>query len=92
MTSTLIVFLQGFTVAGAWVAALFFLRFWRDSRDRLFALFSAAFWILGASWMLLALLGPAEDGHPYVYALRLAGFVLIIASIVDKNISARAPR
>ena len=41
-------------VSGAMVmaylaAGLFFLRFWRQTHDRLFAMFAAAFWILAAA-------------------------------------------
>ena len=37
------------------VAGLFFLRFWRETRDRLFAMFALAFWVLGVNWLGLAL-------------------------------------
>jgi hypothetical protein len=85
VTAELLTFLQGFTVAGAWVSGLFFLRFWRESRDPLFGFFGAAFWLLAASWTLLALSSPTEESRPYIYALRLLAFVLIIAGMVVKN-------
>jgi hypothetical protein len=84
-----IVFLQGVAAAGAWVSGLFFLRFWRDSRDSLFGFFAAAFWLLALSWTALALFSPTEDARPYVYGLRLIAFALIIAAIIGKN---RQPR
>jgi hypothetical protein len=79
-------------VAGtaALVAGLCFLRFWRDTRDRLFVFFAVAFWLLALCWMLLALLSPTEEMRPYIYAIRLAAFGLIIAAIVDKNREARS--
>jgi hypothetical protein len=80
-----IVFLQAVTAMGAWVVGLLFLRFWRDTRDRLFALFGAAFWILSVSYTLLALFSPTEEARPYLYLLRLVAFMLIIAAIADKN-------
>ncbi len=80
MTHDYLVFLQGIAATGAWVAGLFFLRFWRDSRDRLFAFFGAAFWLLLASWTLLSLTNPTEDARPYIYALRLIACALIIAA------------
>jgi hypothetical protein len=79
------VFLQAVSATGAWTAGLFFLRFWRESRDPLFAFFGAAFWLLSLSWVLLALTDPAEDARPYIYAIRLLAFVLIIAAMVIKN-------
>ena len=89
MNTTLVVFLQGICVAAAWAAGLFFLRFWREHRDRLFAFFAVAFWMLAASWVLLALTVPTEERRPYIYGLRLAAFLLIIAGIFDKNRSSR---
>ena len=85
MRSNVVVFLQGVCAAGAWAAGLFFLRFWYESRDRLFAFFVVAFWMLAASWALLGLISPTDETRPYIYGLRLAAFVLIIAAAVDKN-------
>ena len=36
----------GALAMACWVAGLFFLRFWRLSRDRLFVFFVLAFWLL----------------------------------------------
>ena len=85
MTPEVIVFLQGISATGAWVSGLFFLRFWRDSRDPLFGFFAAAFWLLALSWAVLALFSPTEDFRPYVYGVRLIAFTLIIAGIIVKN-------
>ena len=84
-----IVFLQGISATGAWVSGLFFLRFWRDSRDQLFAFFGAAFWVLALSWALLALFSPTEEARPYIYGLRLIAFGLMIAGMVGKNRATR---
>ena len=78
-------FLQGVSATGALVCGLFFLRFWRDSGDRLFLFFAAAFWLLAVSWTLLGLISPTEETRPYIYAIRLLAFLLIIAGIADKN-------
>jgi hypothetical protein len=80
-----VVFLQGFSAAAAVIAGLLFLRFWRESHDRLFAFFGAAFWLMAASWALLGLISPTEETRPYIYLIRLAAFLLIIFAIVDKN-------
>ena len=85
----LIVFFQGFSVAGAFVAGLIFLRFWHESRDRLFVHFAIGFWLIGASWAVLGVLSPTEEARPYVYGLRLVAFLLIISGIVVKNRSHR---
>jgi heme A synthase len=80
----------GCAVASA-VAALFFWRFFRDTRDRLFAMFSLAFFTLGAHWAALASLAPGEETRHYFYVLRLIAFLLILAAVIDKNRN-RSPR
>jgi hypothetical protein len=65
---------------------LFFLRFWRRTRDRLFVIFAATFWLLGLNWALLAFTGPEEETRRLIlYALRAIAFILILIAIVDKN-------
>lgn len=85
MRSNLVVFMQGLSVAGAWAIGLFFVRFWYESRDRLFAFFGAAFWLLAASWAALGLVSPTDERRPYIYGLRLLAFLLIIVATIDKN-------
>jgi hypothetical protein len=59
--------------------ALFFLRFWRATSERLFALFSFAFCLLAANWALASLLKP----HAHVF--RFLAFVVIALAVLDKN-------
>jgi hypothetical protein len=67
------------------VATLFFLRYWKVSRDRLFAFFAVAFAILAVNWLALAVIAPAVEAAHLVYFIRLVAFVLIIVGIADKN-------
>ena len=76
-------YLSGAASALAATAALFFLRYWRESRDRFFAIWSVSFAMLAAQWGVSALTG--SDSHAEAYLLRLGGFLLIVAAIVDKN-------
>lgn len=85
MTSTLIPFLQAVSATAAWISGLMFLRFWRESRDVLFLFFGAGFWVMALSWALLALVSPNGDARPYVYAIRLLAFLLIITGMIHKN-------
>jgi hypothetical protein len=80
-------FLAGAATLGYSAAAVFFLRFWRTTRDRLFLAFSVAFMLLAANQVLAALIEAGDERTPYVYALRVLGFLLILAAIVDKNIA-----
>lgn len=84
MTS-LIVVLQSISAFSACIAALFFWRFWRGSRDRLFLFFAASFCLLAVSWFALAIISPTDESRPYAYAVRLLAFLLMIAAMIDKN-------
>ena len=79
-------FLSGMTSALCLVAGLFFLRFWRKTRDRFFAFFSASFFLMALHRVVMLLLKNVESEHllgPYL--IRLLSFVLILVAIVDKN-------
>lgn len=81
----MIQFLSGAIVAGYFVAGLFFLRFWRQSRDRLFAIFAAAFWVLAIQRLALALTTQYFEDVTWLYGVRLLAFILILLAIIDKN-------
>ena len=72
-------------LAGYLVIGLFFLRFWRQSRDSLFGYFAAAFWLLAIQRLMLTLLSPDEGLWIFLYGLRAFAFVLIIYAIIVKN-------
>lgn len=78
-------FLSGIVFAGGLTAALFFIRFWRQSGDRLFAFFALAFGLMSVTRLILAALDENNEARPWVYLLRLTAFVLILVAIVDKN-------
>lgn len=77
--------ISGALVAGYLVAALFFLRFHRETRDRLFLAFSVAFALLAMQRAALALIPREGRSETMIYSLRLFAFVLILAAIIDKN-------
>lgn len=76
---------SGLLVMGYFVAGLFFLRFWRDTGDRLFGIFAGAFWLLGIQRALLSLVDYFWADPVWLYAMRLLAFVLILWAIIDKN-------
>jgi hypothetical protein len=78
-------FLSGAMVMGYAVVALLFARFWRDTRDRLFAIFSAAFCLLAVQRLLLSLTAEARDEQVAFYLVRLLAYLLILWAIFDKN-------
>jgi hypothetical protein len=77
--------LPGAITMGFAICALFFLRFWRTTRDRLFLGFSLAFFLLGIGQALLGLSIVPEEERSLLYLFRLAAFVTIIVSIWLKN-------
>lgn len=81
----IVAFLQGAVAMGCLVAGVFFLRFWQQSRDRLFLRFAWAFWLLALSYTLLGLVSVATEWRVYVFVVRLLAFCLIIYGILEKN-------
>lgn len=77
-------FFLGAVVMGCLAAGVFFLRFYRRTRDRLFAMFAIAFWILGVNWLLLAFT-KQDEVRTALYFVRMLAFVLILVAIIDKN-------
>ena len=75
-------FLRGALAMASLSIGLFFLRYWRATRDRLFPMFSAAFWLLGLHWTV-ATLAPSLSEHAHV--LRFLAFILIAIAVLDKN-------
>ena len=86
---TLVVtFMAGAIVMGFAVSGLFFLNFWRRTHEELFLAFTGAFWLLGLGQALLTFSHVPLEERSWLYLLRLAAFVLILAAIWRKN---RAP-
>lgn len=71
------------------VAGLFFLRFWRDTRDHLFLFFAISFLLEGLNRAALGLTGDPNEGRPLFYFVRFLSFLLIIIGIVYKNMNGR---
>ncbi|OGH61469.1 MAG: hypothetical protein A3G34_04970 [Candidatus Lindowbacteria bacterium RIFCSPLOWO2_12_FULL_62_27] len=72
-------------------AALFFLRFWRETRDRLFLAFGVSFGIEGVNRTALALSDNPREGDPFFYLIRLLAFSIILVAVVYKNLRRRNP-
>ena len=77
-------FLSGALAMAYGIVSLFFLKFWKESRDRLFAFFALTFALLAIQRVLLPFVRPVE----ILYAVRLVAFLLIVVAIVEKNRSA----
>ena len=76
----------GATTMGFGIAGLFFLRFWRDTRDRLFALFAVSFFLMALNRLGFTYVSSNDDRGDVMYWLRLVAFLIILLAILDKNI------
>lgn len=82
---TLVPFLHGAVAMGCSVLAVFFLRFWRQSRDRLFLFFAIAFLVLAIDYVMLGLNSGATEWRLPVFIVRVSAFLVILLGILDKN-------
>ena len=77
--------LLGATAMAFLVVGVFFLRFWRDGRDRFFLLFALSFIVEGSNRIAQALSVSPNEGSLSRYGIRVLAFALILAAILDKN-------
>jgi Family of unknown function (DUF5985) len=82
-------FLLGIIVTASIVAAAFFWKFWRQTKDLLFLAFAAAFLVESINRTSFLFIDVPNEGSPTIYAVRLVAFLLILAAIVRKNWGAR---
>jgi hypothetical protein len=78
-------FLLGALVMGDVVLALFFLQYWRVTRDRFFLFFTWSFVVGAASRLVLAVHLGNDEFEPLVYLIRLLSYAIILVAIIDKN-------
>jgi hypothetical protein len=78
-------FLNGAVAMACVAIGAFFMRFWRDSSDRLFLCLAVAFWIFAINYAALGVLPRSDERLPYMFVLRLIGFVAIIAGLILKD-------
>ena len=89
--AVILLLVSGAIAMGYAVAGLFFLRFWRETRDRLFLIFAGAFCVLGLQRLALVFSRDMVEEHTGLYLVRLFAFLLILGAIVDKNRSTAQP-
>lgn len=77
--------LAGAIAMGSLVVSLFFLRFWRSTRDRFFLFFACSFFLEGVNRVLLAMHSVSSEDSPGYYLIRLLAYGLILIAILDKN-------
>jgi Family of unknown function (DUF5985) len=85
MSGNLSSVLSGAVAMASFAATLFFLKFWRQTRDRFFLLFAFAFAVDAITRAVLGLTTISHEIEPFFYCTRLVTFALIIAAIIIKN-------
>jgi hypothetical protein len=85
MESELYIMMQGAVAMASLIASLFFIRFWRVTRDRFFLFFAVSFALLGVNRIMMGFGDFTSEHEPYIYLIRLLAFLIIIAGIADKN-------
>ena len=88
-TTAWVTFTSGAVAFGSAAIGLFFLRFWRQSHDRFFLLFAAAFVVFAANRVVLLVQRQHGEEGVWAYLIRLVAFLLILGAIVDKNRESR---
>lgn len=81
----IVIFLLGFTASASLTAGLFFLRFWRDTRDTLFLAFTGFFVIDAITRVVRIYAAHPGEGSPWIYVARLIALLMILAAILRKN-------
>jgi len=71
------------------VAGMFFARFYRKTRDRLFGGFAIAFFVLSANQFAFLEIDERSSARTVLYVVRLIAFSIILVAIIDKNRASR---
>lgn len=80
-------FLLGFIAACSLLAGLFFLKFWRSTRDPLFLAFLVFFVVQGFTNAAILELPHPNEGSLAVYTIRLLSVLVVLVAILAKNIA-----
>lgn len=78
-------FLTGVIATASLTSGIFFLKFWRETRDSFFLAFAISFIIEGFNRVTPLFLTHPNEGSPLIYLVRFLAFLLILAAILKKN-------
>ena len=79
------IFLLGYIAAASAIVALFFLRFWRETRDFLFMAFAVFFVVQGGTRAFAISAANPNLMTDWVYLLRLLAVLVVVGAILRKN-------
>ena len=81
----MVALLNGAAAMACLAVGTFFLRFYRESEDRLFAFLAVGFWTFAINYAALALLPLADERRTYAFVLRLIGFLAVLMGFALKD-------
>ena len=84
--------LLGAVIMGDVVAALFFVRYWKMTRDRFFLFFAASFLAVAVSRLVVDEGIPPLGHEALGYTIRIMSYLFIIGGILYKNRGAHMRR
>ena len=90
MMATMNSFISGALVMGYLTVAVFFLRFYRQTKESLFGFFALSFLLFAASRLALVLIQEDEQ-RDYLYWIRLLAALVLLVGIVRKNLRPAQP-
>jgi len=64
---------------------LFFIRFWRTTRDKFFLIFGTAFLVDAVERVLVGIIPHSDEQDPLFYLIRLFAFAIILYAVIYKN-------
>ena len=77
--------LNGAIAMAAFVIAMFFLNYWKRTKDRFFLLFFLSFLIQCLNRVLMVELPEASESSALFCTIRFFSYLLILFAILDKN-------
>jgi hypothetical protein len=77
--------LLGAIAMACFTITLFFLRFWKTTRDRFFLFLGASFFVEGLERAAIGIIPHSDEHEPLFYVLRLLAFAILLYGIAEKN-------
>jgi hypothetical protein len=77
--------LNGAAAMACFAVAVFFVRFWSESRERLFLALAAGFGVFAINYALLGVLPLRDEWRADAFGIRLLGFIVIMVGVLLKD-------
>lgn len=77
--------LTGAIIMASLTVSLFFLRFWKSTRDKFFLYFAVSFALEAVNRIVLSSSVTQSETTPVYYLIRLLSYALILFAVLEKN-------